>query len=69
MPTTDGPTTASIPPSTGVTRRSKQSKVLENRDLCRIVSSFLPMDPSIHYVEEEEEDTGDYDDDDDDDGE
>ena len=67
MPTTGDSLAACIPPpSTGVTRRTKQSKVLENRDLCRIVASFLPKDPSIDYVEEEEEEEEDIDDDDND---
>ena len=40
MPTTDG--TAAAHSEIGVTRRSRQRKVLENRDLCRIVGSFIP---------------------------
>ena len=43
MPTTDGTATAhSNIPSSGVTRRSRQRYVLENRDLCRIVSCYIP---------------------------
>ena len=45
MPATDG-TTAAVPdiPSTGFTLSGRQSKVLENRDLCRIVTSYsIPM--------------------------
>ena len=43
MPTTDGTATAhSKMPSSAVTRRSRQRKVLENRDLCRIVSCYIP---------------------------
>ena len=49
MPTTDdGTATAhsahsahSDIPLSGVSRRSRQRKVLENRDLCRIVGSFI----------------------------
>ena len=45
MPLSDGtaalPNAMRIPPS-GVKRRRKDLKVLENRDLCRIVSSFIP---------------------------
>ena len=43
MPTTDD--IAAQPEqlsSSGLPRRSSHSKVLENRDLCRIVASFLP---------------------------
>ena len=44
-PSSDGtaalPNEMRIPPS-GVKRRRKDLKVLENRDLCRIVSSFTP---------------------------
>ena len=39
--TTAPPYELRIPPS-GVKRRRKDLKVLENRDLCRIVSSFIP---------------------------
>ena len=43
MHNTDGTATAhSDIVSSGVTRRSTQSKVLENRDLCRIVGSYIP---------------------------
>ena len=47
MPTTTDGTTAALPeiiPSSEVitTRRSTQRKVFENRDLCRIVGSFIP---------------------------
>ena len=43
MPATDGTTAAVVPyiPSTGFTLSGRQSKkVLENRDLCRIVTSY-----------------------------
>ena len=45
MPTTDGTTAAAAAaltyiPSSRVTLRGRQSKVLENRDLCRIVTSY-----------------------------
>ena len=43
MPATDGTTAAVVPyiPSTGFTLSGRQSKkVLENRDLCRIVASY-----------------------------
>ena len=46
MSTTDGTTAAAaavVTPSSGVTLSgSRQSKVLENRDLCRIVVSYIP---------------------------
>ena len=43
MPATDGPAIAhSDILSSGVTRRSRQRKVLENRDLCRIVVAYIP---------------------------
>ena len=47
MPATDGPATAAaVPdiPSSGVTLMSviQKSKVLENRDLCRIVVAYIP---------------------------
>ena len=44
MPTTDGTIiAAAVPdiPSSGNTRSSSMIKVLENRDLCRIVASFI----------------------------
>ena len=44
MPTTTAAATAAVVvpdiPSTGVILRGRQSKVLENRDLCRIVASY-----------------------------
>ena len=50
MPVSDGPAVAAfafaatavpdIPSSGGVTLSGRQSKVLENRDLCRIVASY-----------------------------
>jgi hypothetical protein len=44
MPTTDGHTaTAHLDILlSGVTLNGTQSKVLENRDLCRIVGSYIP---------------------------
>ena len=43
MPTTDGTAAAHADIlSPGVTPRSRQRKVLENRDLCRIVGSYIP---------------------------
>ena len=44
MPTTDDTAAAHADiPSSGVTpRRSRQRRVLENRDLCRIVGSYIP---------------------------
>ena len=43
MPTTDGTAAAhSDIPSLGEFLRGRQSKVLENRDLCRIVGSYIP---------------------------
>ena len=43
MPATES-TTAAVPdiPSSGVTLSGSKSKVLENRDLCRIVVSYIP---------------------------
>ena len=41
-PATAAPAYAPGIQSSGVTRRSRQCKVLENRDLCRIVASFIP---------------------------
>ena len=49
MPTTDG--TAAAPstiPSPDVTLNGRQNKLLENRDLCRIVGSYIPKPlPSV----------------------
>ena len=43
MPTTDSSAAhLYIFPSSGVTLRGSKSKVLENRDLCRIVVSYIP---------------------------
>ena len=43
MPTTDGTAAAlSNIPSPGIILNGRQSKVLENRDLCRIVGSYIP---------------------------
>ena len=52
MPATDGTTTvaaAAVPdtPSSGVTLRGNKSKVLENRDLCLIVVSYIPKPLTI----------------------
>lgn len=40
IPTADG--TAATNSSTGVILSGRQSRVLENRDLCRIVASYIP---------------------------
>ena len=43
MPNRDGTSTAHPTiPSSGVTVNGRQSKVLENRDLCRIVGFYIP---------------------------
>ena len=72
--TTDSPVTAI--PSSGVTRGCGQRKVLENRDLCRIVSCYIPnyLDRSpVDYddygggEDEEEEDEEENEDDEDED--
>ena len=43
MPATDDPAAAvDITPSSRVARSRRMSKVLENRDLCRIVVSYIP---------------------------
>jgi hypothetical protein len=71
MPTTDGTAAAhSNIPSSGVVRRSRQRKVLENRDLCRIVSCYIPSYLKKCSVENDcYGGVGGYDDDDDDEDE
>ena len=53
MPTTYG-TTVAHPDilSSGVSLIGRQSKVLENRDLCRIVTSYIPlrMMPGMNFI-------------------
>lgn len=48
---------------TGLTASRRLSSVLNNRDLCRIVSSYIPEPPTPEYLEEEEakEEEGEHD--------
>ena len=41
-------------PSSGISLRGRLNKVLENRDLCRIVVNYIPNDKSLAFEEEEE---------------
>ena len=45
------------PASSVITPRGKPRKVFENRDLCRIVVTFIPNDESFNVVERSQVDS------------